>query len=215
MDVGGITRDEDTPHAQLSHVAMMNSEITAPTQSSRLESFRRAFRDNLAHEIRRWSIALFVLVLDSRHDAPSSGAHRENRQWTRFAGTELQFVPGQHLVRLKEMIIRGGENIFPREIEDFLLTHSKISDVHVVGLPDATLGETVAAWIRLKPGELSTEAEIQEFCQGSIAYFKIPQFIRFVTEFPMTVSGKVQKFVIREIEIRERGLEKIAQVQTA
>src|ERR1700674_378440 len=113
----------------------------------------------------------------------------------------------------KDMIIRGGENILPREIEDFLITHPKISDVQVVGLPDAKLGEAVLAWIRLKPGELSTEAEIQVFCQGRIAHFKIPQVIRFVTEFPMTVSGKVQKFVIREIEIRERGLEKIAQVQ--
>jgi fatty-acyl-CoA synthase len=113
------------------------------------------------------------------------------------------------------MIIRGGENIFPREIEDFLITHPKISDVQVVGLPDAKLGEAVLAWIRLKPGELATEAEIREFCQGKIAHFKIPQFIRFVTEFPMTVSGKVQKFAIREIEIRERGLERIAQVRMA
>jgi fatty-acyl-CoA synthase len=117
--------------------------------------------------------------------------------------------------RAKDMIIRGGENIFPREIEDFLIAHPKISDVQVVGLPDAKLGEAVLAWIRLRPGESSTEAEIQEFCQGRIAHFKIPQVIRFVTEFPMTVSGKVQKFVIREIEIRERGLEKIGQVHTA
>jgi fatty-acyl-CoA synthase len=113
------------------------------------------------------------------------------------------------------VIIRGGENIFPREIEDFLITHPKISDVQVIGLPDAKLGEAVLVWIRLKPHESSTEAEIQEFCQGRIAHFKIPQFIRFVTEFPMTVSGKVQKFVIREIEIRERGLEEVAQVRTA
>jgi fatty-acyl-CoA synthase len=117
--------------------------------------------------------------------------------------------------RAKDMIIRGGENIFPREIEDFLITHPKISDVQVVGLPDAKLGEAVLAWIRLKPGESATEAELVEFCQGQIAHFKIPQFIRFVTEFPMTVSGKVQKFMIREIEIRERGLEEIAQVRTA
>ena len=82
-------------------------------------------------------------------------------------------------------------------------------------MPDATLGETVLAWIRLKPGESATESDIREFCQGRIAHFKIPQFVRFVNEFPMTVSGKVQKFVIRALEIRERGLEKIAQVQTA
>jgi fatty-acyl-CoA synthase len=117
--------------------------------------------------------------------------------------------------RAKEMIIRGGENIFPREIEDFLIAHPKISEVQVIGLPDAKLGEAVVAWIRLKPLESVTEAEIQEFCQGRIAHFKIPQFIRFVTEFPMTVSGKVQKYVMREIEIRERGLEEIARVRTA
>ena len=117
--------------------------------------------------------------------------------------------------RAKEMIIRGGENIFPRELEDFLLTHPKISDVQVVGVPDAKLGEAVLAWILLRPHESATETEVREFCQGRIAHFKIPQFVRFVTEFPMTVSGKVQKYVIREIEIRERGLEEIARVPTA
>jgi fatty-acyl-CoA synthase len=117
--------------------------------------------------------------------------------------------------RAKEMIIRAGENIFPREIEDFLLTHPKISDVQVLGLPDARLGEAVLAWIRLKPGESATGVEICEFCRERIAHFKIPQFIRFVTEFPMTVSGKVQKYAIREIEIRERGLQDIAKVRTA
>jgi fatty-acyl-CoA synthase len=117
--------------------------------------------------------------------------------------------------RLKEMIIRGGESISPREIEDFLMTHSKISDIHVVGLPDAIPGEIVLAWIRLNPGESAAESDIRKFCQGRIAHFKIPQIVRFVTDFPMRVSGKVQKFVIRQIEIRERGLEEIARVQTA
>jgi fatty-acyl-CoA synthase len=117
--------------------------------------------------------------------------------------------------RAKDMIIRGGENIFPSEIEHFLMTHPGISDVQVVGLPDAKLGEAVLAWIRLNPGASVTEAEIREFCTGRIAHFKIPQFIRFVTEYPMTVSGKIQKFAIREIEIRERGLGKIAQMRTA
>ena len=117
--------------------------------------------------------------------------------------------------RAKEMIIRGGENIFPREIEHFLMTHPGVSDAQVVGLPDATLGEVVLAWIRLKPGASVSDAEIRNFCEGRIAHFKIPQYIRFVTEYPMTVSGKVQKFAIREIEIRERGLGKIAQMRTA
>ena len=117
--------------------------------------------------------------------------------------------------RAKDVIIRGGENIYPREVEDFLHTHAKIADVYVVGLPDARLGETVLAWIQLKPGEEATAEEIRDFCRGKIAYFKIPQYVRFVSEFPMTVSKKVQKFLIREQEIRERGLEDVARTATA
>lgn len=113
------------------------------------------------------------------------------------------------------MIIRGGENIYPREIEEFLYTHPKIADVQIVGLPDLQLGETVSAWIRLRPGEAATEDEIRSFCDGKIAHFKIPQYIRFVDSFPMTVTGKVQKYKIREIEIQERGLQKAAQTPTA
>jgi fatty-acyl-CoA synthase len=111
------------------------------------------------------------------------------------------------------MIIRGGENVYPREIEEFLHTHPNIAEVQVVGLPDARLGETVAAWIRLK--EPTAEEEIREFCRGRIAHFKVPQFIRFVEAFPMTVTGKVQKFRIREIEIEDRGLEDAARIKTA
>lgn len=117
--------------------------------------------------------------------------------------------------RAKEMIIRGGENIYPREIEEFLYTNPKIADAYVVGLPDIKLGETVLAWIRLKAGETATEQEIREFCRGKIAHFKIPQYLRFVDAFPMTVTGKVQKFKIRDMEIRERSLEQAAQVETA
>jgi fatty-acyl-CoA synthase len=115
--------------------------------------------------------------------------------------------------RAKDMIIRAGENVYPREIEEFLHTHPKVAEVQVVGLPDARLGETVVAWIRLK--EPAEEAEIREFCSGRIAHFKVPQYIRFVDGFPMTVTGKVQKFRIREIEIQDRGLEGAAQIQTA
>jgi fatty-acyl-CoA synthase len=117
--------------------------------------------------------------------------------------------------RAKETIFRGGENIYPREVEDFLHTHPKIADEYVVGLPDAKLGETVLAWIKLKKGEQATVEEIRDFCRGKIAYFKVPQFIRFVDTFPMTVSKKVQKFQIREQEIKERGLEEVARQATA
>jgi fatty-acyl-CoA synthase len=117
--------------------------------------------------------------------------------------------------RAKETIIRGGENIYPREVEDFLHTNPKIADVYVVGIPDAKLGETVLAWVQLKNGEEATPEEIRDFCRGKIAYFKIPQYVRFVDSFPMTVSKKVQKFLIREEEIRERGLQNIARQATA
>ncbi|MGP0076032.1 MAG: AMP-binding protein [Bryobacteraceae bacterium] len=115
--------------------------------------------------------------------------------------------------RAKDMIIRAGENVYPREVEEFLHTHPKVAEVQVVGLPDIRLGETVAAWIRLK--EPAREEEIREFCRGRIAHFKVPQYIRFVDAFPMTVTGKVQKFRIREMEIRDRGLEEAARIQTA
>jgi fatty-acyl-CoA synthase len=117
--------------------------------------------------------------------------------------------------RAKEMIIRGGENISPREIEEFLHAHPKIADVYVVGLPDERLGERVLAWIRLKPGEQAAQEEIRDFCRGKIAHFKIPEYIRFVDSFPMTVTGKVQKFIIRQKEIELRGLQKAAGIEMA
>jgi fatty-acyl-CoA synthase len=117
--------------------------------------------------------------------------------------------------RAKDTIIRGGENISPREIEEFLHTHPKVSDVQVVGVPDLRLGEAVAAWVRLSPGAEATEEEIGEFCRGKIAHFKIPKHIRFVDSFPMTISGKVQKFRMREFEIQQRNLQAAAGVETA
>jgi len=100
-------------------------------------------------------------------------------------------------------------------VEEFLHTHPDIADVYVVGLPDAKLGETVLAWIQRKPGAEVTEEQIRDFCRGKIAYFKIPQYIRFVESFPMTVTKKVQKYLMREQEIRERGLEGVARQATA
>ena len=117
--------------------------------------------------------------------------------------------------RAKDMIIRGGENIYPREIEEFLYTHPKIAEVQITGLPHECLGEVVLAWIRLTPGQTASAEEIREFCCGQIAKFKIPESIRFVDSFPTTLSGKIQKFRMREIEIHEQGLEKIAQSKTA
>ena len=104
--------------------------------------------------------------------------------------------------RIKDMIIRGGENISPAEIEEFLYSHRAVAEVHVVGVPDPEFGEQVAAWIKLRPGETADEAEILDFCRSRIAHFKIPRYVLFTSEMPMTVSGKVQKFRLREMAVQ-------------
>ena len=100
--------------------------------------------------------------------------------------------------RIKDMVIRGGENVYPREIEEFLYKHPKVQDVQVVGVPDTRVGEELCAWIMLRPGETATVDEIKAFCQGQIAHYKIPRYVKFVDAFPMTVTGKVQKYLMRE-----------------
>jgi fatty-acyl-CoA synthase len=117
--------------------------------------------------------------------------------------------------RSRDVIIRGGENIYPREVEEFLYTHPKVNEAQVVGIPNARLGEIVVAWIRLRPGVEAAEDEIRDFCKGQIAYYKIPEHVRFVTEFPATLSGKIQKYKIREFEIEARGLQQVASTATA
>ena len=117
--------------------------------------------------------------------------------------------------RLKDMIIRGGENVYPREIEEFLYTHPKISDVQVIGVPDERFGEEIMAWVVLKPGESAEAEEIREFCRGRIAHFKVPRYVRVTSEFPMTVTGKIQKFRMREMAVEELGLQSASRIQTA
>jgi fatty-acyl-CoA synthase len=109
--------------------------------------------------------------------------------------------------RIKDMVIRGGENIYPREVEEFLYRHPKIEDVQVFGVPDHRFGEELCAWIKVRAGESLTAEEVRDFCRDQIAHYKVPRNIRFVDEFPMTVTGKVQKFVMREETIRELGLD--------
>lgn len=117
--------------------------------------------------------------------------------------------------RLKDMVIRGGENIYPREIEEFLYTHPAISDVQVIGVPDLKYGEELMAWIKLKDSQKITPEEIKAFCKGKIAHYKIPRYIKFVDGFPMTVTGKIQKYKMREESIKELGLEEVARMKTA
>jgi fatty-acyl-CoA synthase len=117
--------------------------------------------------------------------------------------------------RIKDMVIRGGENVYPREVEEFLYTHPAIEDVQVVGVPDARYGEELCAWVKLRPGGELTQDEVRQYCQGKIAHFKIPRYVRFTDEFPMTVTGKVQKFKMRETSIAEFGLSAASQTETA
>ncbi len=117
--------------------------------------------------------------------------------------------------RLKDMIIRGGENVYPREIEEFLYTHPKVSDVQVIGVPDERFVEEVMAWVMLRPGETADPEEIREFCRGKIAHYKIPRYVKVTTEFPMTVTGKIQKFRMREMAVEELGLQAASRIETA
>jgi fatty-acyl-CoA synthase len=117
--------------------------------------------------------------------------------------------------RIKDMIIRGGENIYPREIEEFLHAHAAISEAQVIGVPSEKYGEEVMAWIRCRPGASATEDELAAHCRGRIATYKIPRYWKFVDAFPMTVTGKVQKFRMRELAVEELGLARAAGVKTA
>jgi fatty-acyl-CoA synthase len=117
--------------------------------------------------------------------------------------------------RSKDTIIRGGENIAPREVEEFLHTHPAVSEAQVIGVPCPKYGEAVMAWVRLKPGAAATGDELAAFCAGRIATFKVPKYWKFVDAFPLTVTGKVQKFRMRELAVAELGLAAAAAVETA
>ena len=118
--------------------------------------------------------------------------------------------------RIKDMVIRGGENVYPREIEEFLYTHPDIVDAQVIGVPDERYGEELMAWVRLRPGAepLTTEA-LREFCAGRLAHYKIPRYIKIVDEFPMTVTGKIRKVEMRTVSVEELGLQGAAAVRNA
>jgi fatty-acyl-CoA synthase len=117
--------------------------------------------------------------------------------------------------RIKDLIIRGGENVYPREIEEFLYTHPDVADVQVVGVPDARYGEEIMAWVRPREGAALSEDGVRDFCRGRIAHFKVPRYVKLVDQFPMTVTGKVQKFKMREQSIDELGLAVAAATETA
>jgi fatty-acyl-CoA synthase len=123
--------------------------------------------------------------------------------------------------RIKDMIIRGGENIYPREIEEFLYTHDEIEDVQVIGVPDERYGEELMAWIKPKAGSslpsdpVTLHSQIKAYCDGKIAHFKVPRYVKLVDEFPMTVTGKIRKVEMREVAVAELGLESANAVKHA
>jgi fatty-acyl-CoA synthase len=117
--------------------------------------------------------------------------------------------------RIKDMVLRGGENIYPREVEEFLFTKPEIADVQVIGVPDVKYGEELMAWVKLRPGASLTGEELRTFCKGKIATYKIPRYWKFVDAFPMTVTGKIQKYKMREMAVEELKLQSAASIRTA
>jgi fatty-acyl-CoA synthase len=137
--------------------------------------------------------------------------------WLHTGDLAMETEDGYYRItgRIKDMIIRGGENIYPREIEEFLYTHPAVADVQVTGLPDECRGEEVCAWIRLKADQTLTPDEVKDFCKARIAHYKVPRYVVFVDEYPTTVTGKIQKYKLRQIGIDRFGLQKAAAVETA
>ncbi len=159
-----------------------------------------------------------AMVMSGYYNMPeATAAAIDDEGWLHTGDLATVDAEGYYKItgRLKDMIIRGGENVYPREIEEFLYTHPKISDVQVIGVPDQRFGEEVMAWVMLKSGESADSEEIREFCRGRIAHFKIPRYVKVTEEFPMTVTGKIQKFRMREMAVEELGLESASKIETA
>jgi fatty-acyl-CoA synthase len=128
--------------------------------------------------------------------------------WLHSGDLAVRLPSGYYKItgRIKDMVIRGGENIYPREVEEFLFTHPAVEQSAVVGIPDPRFGEELCAWIKLKQGASVTKEEIRDYCRSKLAKYKVPRYVRFVETFPQTVTGKIQKFKIRERMIDELGL---------
>ncbi|MFW6125194.1 MAG: AMP-binding enzyme, partial [Pirellulales bacterium] len=150
-------------------------------------------------------------------NAEATAAAIDSEGWLHSGDLAMRLPNGYYRItgRIKDMVIRGGENIYPREIEEFLYRHPAVEDVQVVGVPDAKYGEELCAWVKLRQGRTATEDELREFCRGELAHYKVPRYIQFVDSFPQTVTGKVQKFKIRERAIRDLGLKDVTKKETA
>ncbi len=153
----------------------------------------------------------YSVMLGYWENADATSAAIDSSGWMHTGDTAVMDAEGYVNIvgRIKDMIVRGGENVYPREIEEFLMTHDGIEAVQVTGVPDPKFGEEIIAWISLKDGAKLTEDDAKQFCQGKIAHYKVPRYVRLSEDFPMTVTGKVQKFKMREISIKELGLEEL------
>jgi fatty-acyl-CoA synthase len=159
----------------------------------------------------------YVVMLGYWEDAQATAAAIDQARWMHTGDLATLDTDGYANIvgRIKDMVIRGGENVYPREVEEFLYQHPAVADVQVVGVPDPKYGEELCAWVRLREGQAVTGEELREWCRGKIASFKIPRHWRFVDAFPMTVTGKVQKFKMRETSVAELGLQAAAETRTA
>ena len=159
----------------------------------------------------------YSVMLGYWNDPAATRASIDEARWMHTGDLATMDADGYVKIvgRIKDMIIRGGENIYPREIEEFLYTHPDISDVQVIGVPCETYGEQVMAWVKLKEGRTVTGEDLAAFCRGQIATFKIPRYWKLTDTFPMTVTGKVQKYRMREIAVEELGLQRAARAETA
>jgi fatty-acyl-CoA synthase len=159
----------------------------------------------------------YSVMLGYWNDPAATQAAIDQARWMHTG--DLATMDGEGYVkivgRIKDMIIRGGENVYPREVEEFLYTHPDVADVQVIGVPSPLYGEEVMAWVKPKEGGHPTAEQLAEFCRGKIATYKIPRHWKFTDSFPMTVTGKVQKFRMREISMEELGLQAAAREQTA
>ena len=158
----------------------------------------------------------YAVMLGYWNDAGATAGAIDAARWMHSGDLAVMNGDGYVAItgRIKDMIIRGGENVSPREIEEFLYTHQKVSEVQVIGVPDPKYGEEICAWIRLRDGTTATVEEIRDFCRGQIATYKIPRYVKFTSEFPTTVTGKIQKFRMREISAAEFGLGGVVGVDT-
>ena len=150
-----------------------------------------------------------VVMLGYYHNPDATAAAIDREGWLHSGDLAVRLTNGYYKItgRIKDMVIRGGENIYPREIEEFLFAHPSIEQSSVVGVPDAKYGEELCAWIKLKPGVSMTEDEVRAHCRSHLAHFKVPRYVRFVESFPQTVTGKIQKFKIREQMMADLGLQ--------